>query len=218
MFKLILVDINKTLCSELQECFESYPNVQVENKRFEDLEEFDCMVSPANSFGLMDGGVDAAITKFFGEQLQERVQQHIIEHYEGEQPVGTSFIIKTNHPKHPFLAHTPTMRIPISIRRTDYCYLSMRAMLIAVKKHNQIASESEQIKSVACTGLGTFYGQMQFDEAARQMHLAYDVFLQGPPKSIDWDFASLRQQRVAYGGTSPDKDLVPTKYTYTRLV
>ena len=72
MFKLILVDINKTLCSELQERFESYPNVQVENKRFEDLEEFDCMVSPANSFGLMDGGVDAAITKFFGEQLQER--------------------------------------------------------------------------------------------------------------------------------------------------
>ncbi|ECE9311446.1 phage tail protein, partial [Salmonella enterica subsp. enterica serovar Napoli] len=35
------------------------------------------MVSTANSFGLMDGGVDAAITAYFGPQLQERVQRNI---------------------------------------------------------------------------------------------------------------------------------------------
>lgn len=36
------------------------------------------MVSAANSFGLMDGGVDGAITMFFGDQLQKRVQKHIV--------------------------------------------------------------------------------------------------------------------------------------------
>lgn len=74
---------------------------------FEEVAEYDCMVSPANAFGLMDGGIAAAITAFFGSQLQRRVQAHILKHYLGEQPVGTSFIIETTHPQHPFLAHTP---------------------------------------------------------------------------------------------------------------
>ncbi|EJB4474161.1 hypothetical protein MT082_003968, partial [Salmonella enterica] len=38
----------------------------------------------AETFGLMDGGVDAAITAYFGSQLQERVQQNIIREYLGE--------------------------------------------------------------------------------------------------------------------------------------
>lgn len=53
------------------------------------------MVSAANSFGLMDGGIDAAITDFFGKQLPVRVQARIISEYGGVQPVGTSFIIET---------------------------------------------------------------------------------------------------------------------------
>lgn len=76
----------------------------------------------------MDGGVDAGITKFFGTQLQERVQAFIIKNFDGEQPVGTSFLIETNSAKHPFLAHTPTMRIPYSIEGTDYVYLAMKVI------------------------------------------------------------------------------------------
>jgi O-acetyl-ADP-ribose deacetylase (regulator of RNase III) len=48
-------------------------------------------VNPANSFGMMDGGIDAAITAFFGIQLMERVQQRILDDFLGEQSVGTSF-------------------------------------------------------------------------------------------------------------------------------
>ncbi len=59
------------------------------------------MVSAANSFGLMDGGVDAAITTFFGSQLQARVQNHILREYLGEQPVGSAFVIETGHNYHP---------------------------------------------------------------------------------------------------------------------
>ncbi|MFH7027510.1 MAG: macro domain-containing protein [Heteroscytonema crispum UTEX LB 1556] len=66
------------------------------------------MVSPANSFGMIDGGIDATIMRFFGHSLA-RVQRHILEDYLGQQPVGTSMIVETSHHKHPFLAYTPTM-------------------------------------------------------------------------------------------------------------
>src|SRR5688500_17584924 len=123
------------------------------------------MVSAANSFGLMDGGVDLAITRFFGEQLMQRVQAHILQEYLGEQPVGTSFIVETGHPTHPFVAHTPTMRVPMTISTTDNVYTAMWAMLLAVHRHNR-SSSSVPIRKVACPGLGTATGQVAPDEAA----------------------------------------------------
>jgi hypothetical protein len=109
--KLILVDPNDAVCDAWKLVFEQSPDISIVRGRFEALPEFDCMVGAANSFGLMDGGVDLAITRFFGLQLMERVQAHILDEYLGEQPVGTSFIIETRHPRHPFLAHTPTGRV-----------------------------------------------------------------------------------------------------------
>ena len=195
--KLILVDPKSTLCTAFQERFNGLPSVEVVNGYFEHLPEFDCMVSAANSFGLMDGGVDYAIVRFFGQSLQEKVQKHILENYLGEQPVGTSFIIETDHPRHPFVAHTPTMRVPMPIARTDNVYLAMWAMLLAVRRHNQCIER--RIKIIACPGLGTATGQVPFREAARQMALAYRHFL-NPPKYIDWRLADKRQKQIRYGG------------------
>src|SRR5690606_36896637 len=104
--------------------FEGLPNVEIVKGYFETLPDFDCMGSAANSFGLMDGGVDLAITRFFGIELQERVQQHILDKFLGEQPVGTSIIVETDYEKRPFLAHTPTMRVPLNIQHTDNVYLA----------------------------------------------------------------------------------------------
>ena len=59
--QLVLVDPKPMLCSAFQEQFGELPNVQVVTGYFEQLPEFDCMVSAANSFGLMDGGVDGFI-------------------------------------------------------------------------------------------------------------------------------------------------------------
>jgi O-acetyl-ADP-ribose deacetylase (regulator of RNase III) len=151
------------------------------------------MVSAANSFGLMDGGVDAAITEFFGVSLMARVQQRILDEYLGEQPVGTSLIVKTGHPQHPFIAHTPTMRVPMDISGTDKVYLAMWAMLLAVRVHN--GGASRPIRIVACPGLGTGTGRVPYREAARQMALAYRHFL-NPPRQIDWEMAGLRHVQV----------------------
>ena len=192
--KLILVDPITALCEAWHEFFKDLPDVEIVNGRFEKLPEFDCMVSAANSFGLMDGGVDGAITRFFGNQLMDRVQKRILEDFLGEQPVGTSMIVETNHPKHPFLAHTPTMRVPMAISRTDNVY---RAMLLAVRQHNQISER--KINIVVCPGLGTATGRVPFRQAAKQMAMAYRNFL-NPPSRIDWHYANERQLQIRYGG------------------
>jgi len=190
---LILVDPEPGLCRAFQKAFPGLPNVEVVQGYFERLPAFDCMVSAANSFGIMDGGVDAAIINFFGDHLMARVQQRILAEYLGEQPVGTSFIIETQHPKHPFIAHTPTMRVPSSIAETENVYTAMWAMLLAVQQHNQ--GSAPPIRVIACPGLGTATGRMHFDEAARQMALAYANFL-NPPARITWDFAGERHYAI----------------------
>jgi len=197
--KLILVAPSSQLFTAFQQDFSYLPNVEIVNDYFEWLPEFDCLVSPANSFGMMDGGIDAAIIRFFGRSLMTKVQQHILDEFLGEQPVGTSFIVETGHPKHPFLAHTPTMRVPMSIAGTDIPYVAMWAMLLAVRRHNQYAER--KISSVACPGLGTGIGRVPYHEAARQMASAYDNFLH-PPKFLNCIVAAERQLQIWEGGNS----------------
>jgi O-acetyl-ADP-ribose deacetylase (regulator of RNase III) len=194
---LTLVAPNPTLAHAFEIAFRDLTNVDVVHDSFERLAAFDCMVSAANSFGLMDGGVDAAIIRFFGIDLERRVQRYILDEYLGEQPVGTAFLITTGHSDHPFLAHTPTMRVPMEIAHTDNVYRAMWAMLLAVRRHNRQAEQP--ITRIACPGLGIGTGRVPFGEAARQMALAYHHFL-APPTTITWQMAESRQQAVRYGG------------------
>ncbi|MBF2017195.1 MAG: macro domain-containing protein [Rivularia sp. T60_A2020_040] len=196
--KLILVAPNSLLTAAFQQHFNYLPDVEVVNNYFEWLPNFDCLVSPANCFGIMDGGMDAAIIKFFGNSLMEKVQQRILSDYLGEQPVGTSMIVETGNLKHPFLAHTPTMRVPMSIAGTDIPYVAMWAMLLAVRRHNQLSKH--QINTVACPGLGTGIGKVLYHEAARQMALAYDNFLH-PPKHLNCFVAASRQLLIWEGNS-----------------
>lgn len=195
--KLILVDIDAALCEAWKIYFAGLPDTEIVFGSFETLPAYDCLVSPANSFGIMDGGIDAVITRFFGQQLMDRVQEHILRDYRGEQPVGTSFIIATNHVRHPYLAHTPTMRYPMSLLRTDAVYTAMWAMLNTVANFNRTASKP--INTIACPGLGTGTGAVPALEGARQMALAYKNFL-NPPARIDWNYAYDRQEEIRFGG------------------
>ncbi|NEO56417.1 MAG: phage tail protein [Okeania sp. SIO3B5] len=191
--KLILVAPNRSLYDAFQEHFHYLPNLEIINNYFETVSEYNCLVSPGNSFGLMDGGMDAAIIKYFGDFLMTSVQQKILDEYLGEQPVGTSTIVETGHSQHPFLAHTPTMRVPMSIAGTDIPYIAMWAMLLAVRHHNR--QQKQKIQNVVCPGLGTGIGKVSYQEAARQMALAYDHFVY-PPKSINNFIAAERQLQI----------------------
>lgn len=201
-FKLVLCDPNEGLCNAWKKEFAQYSSVEVREGRFEDV-DFDCVVSPANSFGLMDGGVDEAITMYFGQQMMDRVQSRVINEYAGEQPVGTSMIVwgkqneKTNKVQH--VAHTPTMIIPMSIGMTTNVYMAMKAMLLAVEEFNEAMLDKDlpdlRIKTVVCPGLGTGAGRVGYGLAASAMEHAYkNVY--NPPESIDWDYAVARYNSI----------------------
>ena len=195
--RFILVDRGSEFCDVLRWQFRKHPEVEIVCGRFEDLPTFDCIVTAGNSFGLMDAGMDLAVVRYFGTQIMELIQKRILEDYLGEQPVGTSIIVATNNTSHPFVAHTPTMRIPMNIQGTDHVYLAMWAALTAVHRHNR--SETRPINSLACPGLGTGSGGMDSLEAALQLCLAYEHFRQ-PPKFINPTFAQQRHERIYFGG------------------
>lgn len=177
--------------------FAGLPNVRVVKGRFEDLEPHDCFVTAGNAFGLMTAGIDAAVVRRFGDGLMARVQQEVMSCYFGEQPVGTAFIVPTEEPALPFVCHAPTMRVPGSIEGTDKVYVATWAALLAIHAHNQVSDQ--RIEVVAMPAMGTGFGGVPFDEAARQMAVAYRHFLE-PPHRIDWDFVAQRQRDICYDG------------------
>jgi O-acetyl-ADP-ribose deacetylase (regulator of RNase III) len=195
--QLIIVDRGKEFCDVARWQFRERLEVQIVCGKFEELPVYDCVVTAGNSFGLMDAGMDLAVVRYFGLQVMEEIQRQILEDYLGEQPVGTCLIVPTGHPTHPFVAHAPTMRIPMNIQSTDHVYLAMWAVLTAVHRHNR--SEARKIETLACPGLGTGTGGMDALEAALQLRLAYEHFLK-PPASINPSFAQQRHERVYYGG------------------
>ena len=105
-------------------------------------------------------------------------------------------IVATDNDEHPYIAHTPTMRVPMPIVNTDNVYLAMSAMLRAVDYHNRLGEPP--ISVVACPGLGTTTGRLPFDVAACQMSQAYRWHL-NPPTRIDWEFATRRQFEIENG-------------------
>lgn len=194
---LWLVHPEEPMCSAFESRFSGMPGVRVIRGTFEDLEPHDCFVTAGNAFGLMTAGIDAAVARFFGEELVQRVQHRILDRYFGEQPVGTAFIVPTGHEAIPFLAHAPTMRVPGNIEGTDRVYVSTWAALLEVHARN--VSHGRKIEVVAMPAMGTGFGGVRFDEAARQMAAAYRHYLE-PPHRLDWDFVAERHKAVCYDG------------------
>ena len=146
----------------------------------------DAIVSPANSFGFMDGGIDAVYTYHFGAGLQERLQAAIERDFGGELPVGAAVIVPTMNAAIPWCISAPTMRVPRDVADTVNAYLAFRAALRAVLAHN--ASGNGAIRTLLCPGLGTAVGHMPADRCARQMRRAWDRVLGDKP----WMPRSLR--------------------------
>ena len=188
-----------TLCSrdeqmivEWQKEFGQYPWVQVVHGDIFN-QRADAVVSPANSFGCMDGGLDYQLSEFFGWGLQKKVQRIIREKHDGELLVGQAEIVETGRSEFPYLISAPTMRVPMPIKDTVNPYLAMRAIFRAVKEYN--ASEM-RVRSVVIPGLGTGVGEVPFEVAARQMRVAYERASLGKMTSFS-DFADAQTDHRA---------------------
>ncbi|MDI1430692.1 macro domain-containing protein [Polyangium sorediatum] len=132
----------------------------------------DAVVSPANSFGFMDGGIDAVYTHHLGPELEARLRATLASRFGGELPVGQAIVVPTGHAAIPWCISAPTMRVPADVSDTVHAYLAMRAALLVVLSHNE--SAAEPIRSVLCPGLATGVGRMPPARCARQMREAWN--------------------------------------------
>lgn len=195
--KIYLLDINKEMTDAWSKYFEHTP-IEVVNKDFATFmtehPDIEAIVSPANSFGLMDGGYDKAITNYFGPELMETVQLVILRDWFGEQPVGTSLsvpilnslylkhipeeekVLEQNH----ILIHTPTMRTPEVIIDHRIVYQCMRTTLIEAIKQG--------VDSIVIPAFGGCTGRVPYEVIAKMMFLAYEQ-LCNEPKKLNWGYA-----------------------------
>jgi len=179
--RVSLGDLNSDVAHAIAEAFTDAADVEVVCGNLLDL-SCDAIVSPANSFGNMGGGIDKVIDDFHGGQAQTRVMAAIAEHYCGELPVGVAVVVEMTSSRWPFVIASPTMRIPGSIAGTINAYLAMRAALVAVQRHNRMGGS--RIRSIAIPGLGTGVGGLGYVDAAAQMCAAYDNVIGGQWKQV----------------------------------
>ncbi len=163
--------------------------------------ECDAIVSPANSFGFMDGGIDGVYMDYFGNEIQLKVRRQIFDHHHGELLVGDATIVETDDDKIPFLIASPTMRVPMILNESVNPYLAARAVFLLVKhgkfKTGKYKGEciADRVKVVAFPGLGTGVGRVGFNTCARQVREAInDVVLEQYTMPKSWAEASERHQ------------------------
>ncbi len=163
----------------------------------------DAVVSPANSFGFMDGGIDLLYSRYFGWHVQEQLQRLIVGHHHGELLVGAAEIVETNDSRILYLIAAPTMRVPMVLHDSVNPYLACRAALLLVKqgvfsagsrKGEPVAS---YVKSVAFPGLGTGVGRVAPHICARQARAAIEEVVLGRMRfPSSWKEAQARHQRL----------------------
>lgn len=182
-------DIRISICDKNPDIVNVFARLFVEEERVEILKgdilnlTADALISPANSFGDMSGGLDKAIDDFFVGEAQRKVQEHINHAFFGEIPVGVASVIEMNYRQFPFLIIAPTMRVPSNVGKSINAYLAMRAILVAVLQHNSTVA-NEKINHIVLPSLCTGVGGMPFQEAAEQIYTAILTILDNKWKSI----------------------------------
>lgn len=177
----------------------------------------DAMVSPANSFGFMRGGVDLAYLHRFGVDLQGRVRAALAARHGGELPVGCAEIVSTAAEPGagavPWLVVAPTMRVPTRVTGTVSAFLAARAALTLVTRGafpegaewGSCAGRPvrDVVRRLAVPGLGTGTGALPPHVCAAQVRAAIEEVLLGrvpPPGTLAQAAAS--HERLVAGDAS----------------
>lgn len=203
--EVVLTSLSDDLSDAWRRFCGEYPGVRVHTGSILDV-ACDAVVSPANSFGFMDGGIDALYLKRFGSELQQTVQAMIESAHGGELLVGSADVVDTGDTEIPYLIVAPTMRVPMILRETVNPYLAARAVFRLLRQglfsHGRRAGAPihDHIRCVAFPGLGTGVGQVSPNVCARQVAQAIeDVLLERHTMPRTWAEASERHQQLSGG-------------------
>lgn len=139
-------------------------------------------VSPANSLGFMDGGIDAIYDQQMFPGCQQVIQRaihdlgHLTRLGRPYLRVGSALwsLIDDGGPYPSALITAPTMFLPHDVSGTNNAYWAMLAVLeLADRIFTQSGSS---LHTIVCPSLCCGWGRMPAAEAVRQMHLALTDF------------------------------------------
>ena len=153
--KVLIADHNKSTISSINECNPSF-EVEEGNPLAFDV---DAVVSSANTKGIMNGGYDAVLKRFFGVTIEYIVQQYL-EKFKID--VGQAIAVKTGHPKVNWLIVTPTVSVN-GKGLSGHESVSYACAYNAVKVAHQ-----RGVKYLGMTGLGSGVGGLDRRVSARQ--------------------------------------------------
>ena len=114
--------------------------------------QVDLIVSPANSYGLMGGGVAGVIRRFAGPEVEDEARLH------APIPVGKAVFTTGGRSKFNGIIHAPTMPDPAMRIPVENVALATQAAL-------ELA-DSMGFLSVAFPGMGTGIGKVSPQQAA----------------------------------------------------
>jgi len=199
--RIALVARDNSLAKAWADAFKGTIEVEVHRGSILNV-EYDAIVSPANSFGFMDGGIDLVYSRHFGWQVQDRLRSAIVQRHHGELLVGQAEIVETGVSIPAYLIAAPTMRVPMALGKDSINpYLATRAVLL-LARYGHLPSGplsgiplSALLKAIAFPGMGTGVGRVPAEICARQMRAAYDEVMsmkRAMPQS--WAEASEKHQ------------------------
>jgi len=162
---VVVISVNKQGLKDIIDIwFDEVPEVICTLSSIETLRA-NAIVSPANSFGFMDGGFDEAIVDVIGTYAPNMLRQDILDEHNGELDIGSYQVVETHDNSFPYLISAPTMRTPKDVSHTNNAYLHMRAVLKAMRYHEY----DSVVMTVPCVGVGL----MDKNIAAKQMRMAW---------------------------------------------
>ena len=153
--KVLIADHNNSTIASIEELNPSF-EVELGDPLAFDI---DAVVSPANTKGIMNGGYDAVLRRYFGIGIEYMVHQYL-EKFKID--VGQAIAVKTGHPKVDWLIVSPTVSVSgegLSGHTSVSYACAYNSVKVAIEKN---------VEYLGMTGLGTGVGGLDRREAARQ--------------------------------------------------
>jgi O-acetyl-ADP-ribose deacetylase (regulator of RNase III) len=135
------------------------------------------VVSPANSYGWMRGGIDAVYAQAF-PGIEQQVRSIILAYHGGELPIGEAVVVPTGEAVPEWLISAPTMREPGERLPDDtvHPYLAAKAVFLLWRdgQFEHGTRFRDIVKTIAMPGLGTGVGGVSPATCARQVAAAWE--------------------------------------------
>lgn len=171
---------------------------------------FNAVVSPANSYGRLDGAFDDALARAYGPRgdyywMTRKAQAVLYEQWKGFAPPGTCTIVPLDREDGErnlwgtdYMLLCPTMRIPQDVRwDREVAYECVWSLLCAIDNHNGrvlqqdsasgSSNEGQMIKSILMTPLATGVGRVSATRWAEQCVLAMKHWVEAVEDPETWE-------------------------------